>query len=91
MTRYHFHSVDGTAFRDVDGEELRDLNEAKAVAIDVLAAALPAKQAQLWESRSFAVFVKDDAGRVVASLTTTAMSDPDPDPASAPNVRGHAS
>lgn len=87
MTRYHFHSVDGTVFRDEDGEDLEDLEAAKAAAIDILAETLPAKQADLWESKSFAVFVKDDSGRVVASLTTTAMTDPDPDPASAPNPR----
>jgi hypothetical protein len=76
MPRYHFHTADGSKFRDEDGEELPDLSAAKAVAIEVLTQMLPGKANELWESKIFSVNVKDETGRLVAVLNTVATVDP---------------
>jgi hypothetical protein len=76
MTRYFFHAADGSAFRDEDGEILPDLEAAKDVALDVLTEMLPGKRDEFWDAKKFSVAVKDDTGRLVAVLTTTAVVDP---------------
>ena len=76
MPRYHFHAADGTQFRDEDGEELPDLDAAKEVALAVLTEMLPGQSVDFWENRLFTVSVKDETGRLVAVLTTTAAVDP---------------
>jgi hypothetical protein len=76
MTRYYFHAADGSAFRDADGEELPSLEAAKTIALEVLTEVLPLKSAEFWDAKKFSVAVKDDAGRLVAVLTTTATVDP---------------
>jgi hypothetical protein len=80
MTRYHFHAIDGTQFRDEDGEELPSLEAAQDLALEVLTRILPTVKADFWKDRTFTVAVKDDTGRMVATLTTTAVIDPVPEP-----------
>jgi hypothetical protein len=80
MTRYHFHAIDGTQYRDETGEELPSLEAAQDVALDVLMEVLPSVKAEFWKDRSFTVAVKDETGRLVATLTTTAVIDPVPEP-----------
>ena len=86
MPRYYFHTADGITVRDEDGEELPDLEAAKDVAIEVLSELLPAKARGLWETKTFSVSVKDEAGRLVASLTTVAILDPAPFPDAPPET-----
>jgi len=76
MPRYHFHAADGSVFRDEEGEELPDLDAARAVAVDVLVQMLPLKAEALWKHKTFTVNVKDETGRLVASITTLAAFDP---------------
>lgn len=76
MTRYHFHAADGATLRDSDGEELPDIDAAKAVALDVMAALLPMKRHEFWRRKMLSVSVKDETGRLVAVITATATVDP---------------
>jgi hypothetical protein len=75
MTRYHFHALDGTALRDEEGEELPNLEAAQEVAVAVLTEMLPSRK-EFWSEKMFSVAVKDDSGRLVAILTTVAVTDP---------------
>ncbi|MBA4000155.1 hypothetical protein [Brevundimonas sp.] len=86
MTRYHFHAADGSHFRDEDGEELVGLEEAKAVALNVLTEMLHDKSDEFWREKSFVVSVKDETGRLVACLTTIAVVDPVAQPDVPPEV-----
>lgn len=76
MTRYHFHTADGATLGDAEGEELPTLEEAKTVALDVMAELLPMKRDAFWKTKRLTVSVKDETGRLVAVLTTTATVDP---------------
>ena len=76
MTRYHFHAADGATLRDAEGEDLPTLEDAKTVAVDVLAELLPMKREAFWKTKMLSVSVKDETGRLVAVLTTTATVDP---------------
>ena len=76
MPRYHFHAADGVAIQDAQGEELPDLQAAKDVALDVLAELLPMKRRDFWAHKVFSVSVRDEGGRLIAVLTTTATIDP---------------
>lgn len=85
MTRYFFHNaIDGTAFGDDDGEELPDIRSAQNAAIAILAETLPAKRDAFHDEKRFSVIVKDDAGRMVISITTTMIVDPTPLPEQPP-------
>lgn len=86
MTRYHFHAADGVAIQDLHGEELPDLQAAKDVALDVMAEMLPMKRRDFWAHKVFSVSVKDDQGRLVAVLTTTATVDPTDQPEVPPEL-----
>ncbi|GAA0869747.1 hypothetical protein GCM10009116_15830 [Brevundimonas basaltis] len=72
MTRYHFHAADGATLRDSEGEELPDIDAAKAVAPDVMAALLPMKRHEFWRRKMLSVSVTDETGRLVAVITATA-------------------
>lgn len=76
MTRYHFHAADGAPLRDAEGEDLPSLEHAKTVAVDVMAELLPMKRDAFWKTKMLSVSVKDESGRLVAVLTTTATVDP---------------
>lgn len=78
MAHFHFHAADGAKFRDLDGEDLPDLEAAKAVAVEILAEMLPGKSDVLWKHKTFGIYVKDEQGRLVAVLTTVATLDPFP-------------
>lgn len=75
--RYYFHAGDGAIVRDTDGELLANDRAAANTAVDVLAEMLPTQRDLLWETHRFSVAVKDETGRLVAVLTTTALLDPD--------------
>lgn len=76
MTRYHFHAADGATLRDAEGEDLPDLEAAKGVALDLMADLLPMKRDSFWRRKMLSVSVKDESGRLVAVITTTATVDP---------------
>ena len=76
--RYFFHAGDGRIERDAEGEVLPSDDAAADIAITVLCEMLPTRRALLWETGRCSVAVKDDAGRIVALLTTTALRDQDP-------------
>jgi len=76
MTRYYFHAADGAQLRDTEGEELSTLEDAKTIAVDVMAELLSMKRDAFWKRKMLSVAVKDETGRLVAVLTTTATFDP---------------
>ena len=78
LKRYFFHAGDGRIERDAEGELLPSDDVAADIAITVLCEMLPTRRALLWETGRCSVAVKDDAGRIVALLTTTALRDQDP-------------
>ena len=85
MARYFFHNaLDGSAFGDQDGEELRDIRAAENVAINILSEMLPSKRDAFHDEKRFSVIVKDEAGRMVVSITTTMIVDPVPLPEEPP-------
>jgi hypothetical protein len=86
MTRYHFHAKDGSQFRDEEGEELPSLEAAKKAALQVHNAMLPTKADDFLRDKMFSVSVKDETGRLVAVLTTTAVFDPVPKPDAPPEL-----
>lgn len=73
--RYFFHVGDGHIARDLDGEHHPDDQSAADAALDVLAEMLPGQREQIWATRRFSVAVKDETGRLVTVLTTTATLD----------------
>ena len=74
---YYFHVADGHVGRDLDGEHHPTDQSAIDAALDVLAEMLPGQRDQLWATRRFSVAVKDETGRLIAVLTTTATLDLD--------------
>ena len=84
--RYFFHAGDGSIERDAEGEVLPDDDAAADIAVTLLAEMLPTRRALLWETGRCSVAVKDEAGRMVALLTTTAIRDPDPRPDAPPRL-----
>ena len=76
--RYFFHAGDGMIERDAEGEFLPSDDAAADIALTVLCEMLPIRRALLWETGRCSVAVKDEAGRIVALLTTTALRDHDP-------------
>ncbi len=76
MTRYYFHAANGSQIRDEDGEELSGLDAAKDVAAAVMSELLAIRHAKVWDDGALSVTVRDEAGRMVACLTTVATGDP---------------
>lgn len=76
MPRYYFHAADGAQIRDEDGEELTDLEAAKAVAASVMSELLLIRRQSLWDEGPLTVTVDDETGHRVACLTTMATADP---------------
>lgn len=76
MTRYYFHAANGSQIRDEDGEDLSGLDAAKDVATAVMSELLAIGPARVWDDGALSVTVRDEAGRMVARLTTVATGDP---------------
>lgn len=75
MPRYYFHAANGAQIRDEDGEDLNDLDAAKAVATSVMSELLLMRRQNLWDDGPLIVTVADETGNRVACLTTTATAD----------------
>ena len=85
MTRYYFHNaVDGSALGDEEGDELPDIRAAENAAIDILSEVLPCRRDDFHDEKRFSVNVKDEAGRIVVSITTTMIVDPAAEPTEPP-------
>ena len=84
--RYFFHAGDGQPVTDIDGEEHADDRAAANAAVEILSEMLPERRDALWETLRFSVAVKDEAGRLVALLTTTALLDPERDATASPTM-----
>jgi len=74
MGRFYFDVMDGEAHRDREGEELSDLCAARIAALEIAAAALRDRDADLQEGGELQVSVRDDTGATVFAVTTTARS-----------------
>lgn len=76
MPRYYFHATNGCQILDQDGETLDGPDAARTVATRVMSELLEIRRHTIWLEGSLCVSVKDEAGGLVARLTTVATSDP---------------
>ena len=72
MPRYHFHTRDGSPVQDQRGTELRDDEEARAMAARLLAELLQENPGHLWETRAFEVRVTDHTGLTLFVIDVSA-------------------
>lgn len=93
MPHYHFHTVHGRLFRDVDGEDLVDAAAARRQALQLMGAILRDGATGFWDAGPFRVLCTDAAGgvvtglgaeplppAVVARLLARLEAEPDPEP-----------
>jgi hypothetical protein len=76
MPRYFFHVYDGTASRDTEGTELRDIYTAQAEAIHLSGAVLRDMGAKFWNSTGWSLEVADERGCVLFVLRFSAEERP---------------
>jgi hypothetical protein len=72
VPRYFFHTENGHLIPDEDGQELADMEAARAVALDTMGEILRYQGRAFWKSRRFRVIVTDDNQAEVVRLTTCA-------------------
>ena len=73
MARYHFHIQDGVMSRDESGQELRSLDAARLVAVDILTQTLRCDAEQFWRHNELSIVVTDERDLILftVDLTTT--------------------
>ncbi|MES2860188.1 MAG: hypothetical protein V4701_01875 [Pseudomonadota bacterium] len=69
MPRFFFRLSNGGTLHDGEGEDLRDDNAARDVAIEVLAETLVSRRQHLNEGEAYEVMVTDADDRQVYSIT----------------------
>ena len=76
MPRYFFHVHDGTASRDTEGTELRDIYMAQAEAIHLSGALLRDIGAKFWNGTEWSLEVADARGCALFVLRFSAEERP---------------
>ena len=73
MPRYFYHVMDGQAFVDNEGTELKDHADARSQAIKTAGKMLSELGDQVWEgSHAWTMSVADETGRVALTLRFSA-------------------
>ncbi|WP_395942939.1 DUF6894 family protein [Brevundimonas sp.] len=72
MGRFYFDVTDGDTHRDQDGEAFQDASAARLAALEISAAALRDRGADLQGGGDLRVNVRDETGATIFSITTTA-------------------
>ena len=78
MPIYFFHTDNGDCHVDSDGTELRDLDAAKAVAVQIIAELLRGEAVAFWKTRALRMVVTDDCGLTLFRLRLSAVVEPTP-------------
>lgn len=73
MPRYHFHTLNGRLFRDMEGEDLADDAAARRKALMIMGEVLRDGGIDLWGADPFRVLCIDAAGSVVTGLVAQEM------------------
>lgn len=71
MPRYFFHTADGSCVRDPQGDVLEGLDQAKQMALAVMAELLPMQHSSLLVDGEFTVSITDGAGSVLWLVRTS--------------------
>jgi len=79
VTRYFFHSANGTHHLDDDGMELPSLDAAHEEAVKWMAELLNERPEDFWSTGNLAIFVTDDHWRLLFSVTTMCAEVPGAD------------
>lgn len=74
MPHYHFHTLHGLPFRDVEGEDLVDAAAARRHALRLMGAILRDGATGFWDAGPFRVLCTDAAGGVVTGLVAGQLS-----------------
>ena len=76
METYYFHTEDGQFCHDDDGAELRNIEAAKAEAVQLMVETLHRSPAKLWDTGAFKVIVTDERGLTLFSVSVDATLAP---------------
>ena len=76
MSRYYFHTADGTRDRDREGMECRDPHAARVEAIRYAGALMADQPDVLWDGHDFRVEVTDEDQRLVCTVIALAVDAP---------------
>jgi hypothetical protein len=76
LERYFFHLEDGRSITDADGTELKNLEEAKHEAVQLIAQTLCNEPSKFWNAETYHVSVTDQRGLVLFTLEMVATLSP---------------
>ncbi len=79
MSRFFFHTADGSRDRDTEGMNCRDPHAARVEAIRYAGALLSDDPGVLWDGRDFRVEVTDEDQRLVCTVIALAVDAPRPE------------
>lgn len=74
--RYYFNSIDGNAYRDEDGVELANLDEARLEALKLIADLAGDSPMEVWRDGQLRVEVTDRHGLIHLQLALVAITAP---------------
>ncbi len=72
MSRFYFHVRDSSEFIDREGIELPSLKEARTQAVIAAGEALKDLDGQFWEAAEWRMWVTDESGATVCTLSFAA-------------------
>ena len=76
MSRYFFHTADGSRDRDTVGTELKDHGAARNEAIKFAGHVMADQPEVLWDGRDFRVEVTDEREMLLFTIITLAVNAP---------------
>ena len=79
VSRFFFHTADGSRDRDHEGMDCRDARSARVEAIRYAGALLSDQPDILWDGRDFRVEVTDKDQRLVCTVIALAVDAPRPE------------